>query len=169
MPHIRKIAFWNGINLLLVDFQRFNFLNGLDCPDWLLAQIAEITKMVKTVGILHWFWFLQTTIKYKLLCALVLNRLSRASDHEVAVTSYVNELLGFYKFTESLVSISLDEESIKRIITSTSYIMENTLLSATSASDLILELEQLGMTSGTKYSSPLGTMRVFGNVYIFRT
>ncbi|KAF8368650.1 hypothetical protein PRIPAC_86479, partial [Pristionchus pacificus] len=98
---------------------RFNFLNGLDCPDWLLAEIAEISKM--------------TTIKYKLLCGVVLNRLSTATLNEIDTSKYVNE--------------SLDGDSIARIMTATSYIIENATLSITPTSDLIRELEQLGMTS----------------------
>ncbi|GMR53688.1 hypothetical protein PMAYCL1PPCAC_23883 [Pristionchus mayeri] len=112
---LKKYFFWIIKHLS----QRFAFLNGLDCPDWLLAQIADISKM--------------TTIKYKLLCSLVVSRMSTGANDDFDVSKYVNE--------------TLDEDSIRRILTATSFIIENAILSTSSLSDLILELEQLGLAT----------------------
>ncbi|GMT28627.1 hypothetical protein PFISCL1PPCAC_28930, partial [Pristionchus fissidentatus] len=96
---------------------RFNFLNGSDCPDWLQAEIVQISNM--------------TNIKYKLMCGLVLNSLIKRQIDHIDISKFVNE--------------TLDRDSVRRILVATSYIMENCAISSTSY--LTVELEQLGMPS----------------------
>lgn len=143
-------------------FQRFNFLNGLDCPDWLLAEITEISKMVKNHFLSIKFAFIQPRNKFRrqsntnccvelcwIGCQLRLS--TRSTRRNMSMNHWVQ--LTIYEVW--LRTNIIDGDSIARIMTATSYIIENATLSITPTSDLIRELEQLGMTSGICCSSEI--------------
>ncbi|MFH4979163.1 hypothetical protein AB6A40_005872 [Gnathostoma spinigerum] len=103
---------------------RFRFNGGLDCPDWVLSEIASLSKLFQSV------------IKFKVWCS-----------------ACVNFLLGKRTewLPEELAKLnpdgSLDESSVRAMIAALIFIFERSSKNYCSDSDLEIEMQQLGFPS----------------------
>ncbi|XP_064481582.1 COMM domain-containing protein 4-like [Ornithodoros turicata] len=97
---------------------RFKFCGDRDCPDWLLAEIASMSKM--------------SSVKIKLLgVQIVSSLLGTGMDHDK-----INKLTADSKFTH---------DDLKGIIVALEYIFRNATRFAVDEESLVNELQQLGL------------------------
>lgn len=97
---------------------RFKFCGDRDCPDWLLAEIASMSKV--------------SSVKIKLLCVQIVNSLLGAGmDHEK-----ISKLTADSKFTH---------DDLKGIIVALEHILQNATRFAVDEESLVNELQQLGL------------------------
>lgn len=97
--------------------QHFRFLGGQDCPDWLLAQISEFSKL--------------SSVKFRGLCQLSIDFLL---NKEVADES-----------VERFVSEHIDNASVRRFLYSLSFMMKNTASYNCASEDFETECTHLGL------------------------
>uniref|UniRef100_A0A914DSE1 COMM domain-containing protein n=1 Tax=Acrobeloides nanus TaxID=290746 RepID=A0A914DSE1_9BILA len=119
---------------------RFRFIGGLDCPDWILTQIAEFSKIPPS--------------DFKAWCLAMSDRL------KMNKTEWDEESLSKLKG-----KIEIDARSIKAMIAALSFIIEKSAKNKCSPEDLEKEMLQLGMSAEHSrqlfhvYSSEMETLR----------
>ncbi|CAN7937571.1 unnamed protein product [Ixodes hexagonus] len=97
---------------------RFKFCGDRDCPDWLLAEIASLSKI--------------SSVKTKLLCVQAVNALLTSSvDFEKA-----SKLTADSKFTS---------DDLKGVLVALEFILKNATKFAVDEETLVNELQQLGL------------------------
>ncbi|VDM94926.1 unnamed protein product [Thelazia callipaeda] len=98
--------------------QKFHFVGGLDCPDWILAEVASLSKL--------------PVLKFKHWCLSCVECLieGRTEWNDVHL-SVLN------------VDQNLDDESVKRMLAALVFILEKSTKNLCSAQDLELEMQQL--------------------------
>ncbi|CAJ0930168.1 unnamed protein product, partial [Mesorhabditis belari] len=98
---------------------RFRFLNGMDCPEWLLAEMAEFSHL--------------SALKFKTLCVIASNSIieGRTQMNEAECSKYVTE------------TFSRDEAI--RLFFAIRLVMEKASKAECVGEDLEKELQQLGV------------------------
>uniref|UniRef100_V5HAW3 COMM domain-containing protein n=1 Tax=Ixodes ricinus TaxID=34613 RepID=V5HAW3_IXORI len=97
---------------------RFKFCGDRDCPDWLLAEIASLSKI--------------SSVKTKLLCVQAVNALLTTTvDFEKA-----SKLTADSKFTP---------DDLKGVLVALEFILKNATKFAVDEETLVNELQQLGL------------------------
>ncbi|KAF6017493.1 COMMD4 [Bugula neritina] len=97
---------------------RFRFCGGLDCPDWVLAEITILAKM--------------SSIKMKLLCAQVVKNL-------------LGEELDYDKVKKYTSDAKYDTSDVKAAIAVLKFIFNSAARYNVESSPLFDELQQLGL------------------------
>uniref|UniRef100_A0A915Q1D5 Uncharacterized protein n=1 Tax=Setaria digitata TaxID=48799 RepID=A0A915Q1D5_9BILA len=100
--------------------KKFHFIGGLDCPDWILAEIASLSKL--------------PVLKFKNWCSSCVDCLINGR------TEWNSEQLETLNGDRML-----DEESLKGMLAALTFILEKTTKSGCSSRDLELEMQQLGL------------------------
>jgi len=100
---------------------KFHFIGGLDCPDWILAQIAEFSKLSPEL-FLTW-------------CNMVADKL------RFSRTEWTEQNLEKLKG-----SSEIDIRTLKSMVAALSFIVEKSVKSQCSAQDLEKEMLQLGLS-----------------------
>jgi len=111
---------------------KFHFIGGLDCPDWILAQISELNKLVP--------------IEFKNWCQIICERL-KFSQNEWT-NKELTKLLGN--------SRELEFRSIKAMIAALSFILEKAVKNRCPVKDLENEMLQIGFS--TEHSKQLSAI-----------
>ncbi|KAL3998576.1 HCaRG family protein [Acanthocheilonema viteae] len=99
---------------------KFHFVGGLDCPDWILAEIASLSKL--------------PVLKFKNWCSSCVECLISGR------TEWNDEHLAILNADKTF-----DDESLKGMLAALTFILEKTTKSACSTRDLELEMQQLGL------------------------
>uniref|UniRef100_A0A0R3QTA9 COMM domain-containing protein n=1 Tax=Brugia timori TaxID=42155 RepID=A0A0R3QTA9_9BILA len=101
-------------------FQKFHFVGGLDCPEWIVAEMTFLSKL--------------PVLKFKNWCLscvdCLINGRTEWNDEHLTVLN---------------VDKTLDDESLKGMLAALTFILEKTTKNACSARDLELEMQQLGL------------------------
>lgn len=102
---------------------RFRFLGDLDAPDWILAEVAILSKM--------------SSVRMKLLCRQIISQvLGRTPQHDKIT-----------KLTTS-TRIQLDDRDIKALLAALFFIFNNAGKNDVDPDILNRELQQLGLPVG---------------------
>ncbi|TKR93451.1 hypothetical protein L596_007907 [Steinernema carpocapsae] len=104
---------------------KFRFVGGMPCPDWILAEIAEFSKI--------------TAIKFKIWCSVVVDHI-KLDDRQWG-EEHMKRLNPDGNF---------EEKVMKGMIAALVFIFEKSAKSRCSAEDLEKEMQQLGLPSGAK-------------------
>ncbi|EJW88373.1 hypothetical protein WUBG_00718 [Wuchereria bancrofti] len=100
--------------------EKFHFVGGLDCPEWIVAEMTSLSKL--------------PVLKFKNWCSscvdCLINGRTEWNDEHLTVLN---------------VDKTLDDESLKGMLAALTFILEKTTKSACSARDLELEMQQLGL------------------------
>ncbi|VDK80256.1 unnamed protein product [Litomosoides sigmodontis] len=99
---------------------KFHFIGGLDCPDWILAEIASLSKL--------------PVLKFKIWCSSCVECLISGR------TEWNDEHLAILNADKTF-----DDDSLKGMLAALTFILEKTTKSACLAGDLELEMQQLGL------------------------
>ncbi|XP_077864510.1 COMM domain-containing protein 4-like [Saccoglossus kowalevskii] len=97
---------------------RFRFCGDLDCPDWVLAEIATLSKI--------------TSIKMKLLCAQVIKEL-------------IGDSIDYTKVFKLTSDAKYEIGDVKGAIAALSFILTNAAKHSVDGESLSNELQQLGL------------------------
>ncbi|EEC14523.1 COMM domain-containing protein, putative [Ixodes scapularis] len=97
---------------------RFKFCGDRDCPDWLLAEIASLSKI--------------SSVKTKLLCVQAVNAL---------LTSTVD----FEKASKLTADSKFTPDDLKGVLVALEFILKNATKFAVDEETLVNELQQLGL------------------------
>ncbi|KAM3721149.1 COMM domain-containing protein [Dirofilaria immitis] len=101
---------------------KFHFVGGLDCPDWILAEMASLSKL--------------PVLKFKNWCSscveCLVNSRTEWNDEQLTILN---------------TDKTFDDESLKRMLAALTFILEKTTKNACSARDLEIEMQQLGLPS----------------------
>ena len=142
---------------------RFRFLGGSDAPDWILAEVSILAKMVHTSHSaehlppstpptpppsppppLGHLLSLQSSVRMKLICRQVLQQLTGkgvAYDKVAKLTSSTR--------------VQLEVGDVKALIATLHFIFASAAKHDVNGQTLLMELEQLGLPKGTRrYRSP---------------
>ncbi len=103
----------------------------MDCPDWILAEIATISKM--------------SSIKAKQLCTLIVNSLLNNNE----------TLLQNDKLDKLATDTKLEVNDIKACIALIEFILKSSTKHSTNSETLSSELQQLGLPKGSIFLSKL--------------
>ncbi|KAI6203733.1 hypothetical protein M3Y94_00590500 [Aphelenchoides besseyi] len=121
---------------------KFRFVGGLDCPDWVLAEIAEFTKI--------------NTNDFRQWCQTIANRLKSKQmewkNEEIEVLRKNNQ--------------QIDLRGVKGAITALGFILEKSAKNECTADDLEKEMLQLGM--GAEHAKQLNSVYRTENVELTR-
>uniref|UniRef100_A0A915AJ30 COMM domain-containing protein 4 n=1 Tax=Parascaris univalens TaxID=6257 RepID=A0A915AJ30_PARUN len=99
---------------------KFRFVGGLDCPDWILAEVAAFSKL--------------SVIKFKNWCSqCVSNLLAKRSEWSELQISALNS------------DGAIGDDSLKAMLAALSFIFEKSVKNDCSPRDLELEMQQLGL------------------------
>ncbi|CAJ0572875.1 unnamed protein product, partial [Mesorhabditis spiculigera] len=100
----------------------FRFLNGMDCPDWLLAEMAEFSHL--------------SALKFKTLCTIASLSLQegRKEMNEAETAKYTGQG-------------GVAKEAALRLFFTVRLVLEKAAKAGCSSRDLGMELEQLGVPS----------------------
>ncbi|MCP9260187.1 Comm domain-containing protein 4 [Dirofilaria immitis] len=97
--------------------QKFHFVGGLDCPDWILAEMASLSKL--------------PVLKFKNWCSscveCLVNSRTEWNDEQLTILN---------------TDKTFDDESLKRMLAALTFILEKTTKNACSARDLEIEMQQ---------------------------
>ncbi|CAI4224587.1 unnamed protein product [Auanema sp. JU1783] len=96
---------------------KFRFLGGLDCPDWLLGQFADYSKL--------------TSIKFKNVCTLAVKFLLKNDVTDGDLERFTNE--------------SLDLNQLKGFMASLAFVIKRAVGYKCEISDIEAEIIQLGV------------------------
>ncbi|OZC12696.1 HCaRG protein [Onchocerca flexuosa] len=99
---------------------KFHFVGGLDCPDWILAEMASLSKL--------------PVLKFKNWCSSCVECLISGR------TEWNDEQLTILNADKTF-----DDESLKGMLAALTFILEKSTKSGCSARDLELEMQQLGL------------------------
>ncbi|EFO25238.2 hypothetical protein LOAG_03248 [Loa loa] len=99
---------------------KFHFVGGLDCPDWILAETASLSKL--------------PVLKFKNWCSscveCLINGRTEWNDEHLTILN---------------ADKTFDDESVKGMLAALIFILEKTTKNACPARDLELEMQQLGL------------------------
>lgn len=98
---------------------KFRFVGGLDCPDWILTEIASLSKI--------------SVIKFKHWCSTCISNLLTAKKWTDEQIQLLN------------ADSSLGNEDVKAMVAALTFVLEKAAKSSCSAGDLELEMQQLGL------------------------
>ncbi|XP_054723993.1 COMM domain-containing protein 4-like [Uloborus diversus] len=97
---------------------KFRFCGELDCPDWVLAEIATLARI--------------SSIKMKLLCNQVVN-------------SILGEPIDFDKVNKLTADAKYEQGDVKATIAALSFIFTSSAKHSIDEESLLNELQQLGL------------------------
>ncbi|NXC19602.1 COMD4 protein, partial [Corythaeola cristata] len=122
--------------------QRFRFCGDLDCPDWVLAEISTLAKIVKCPrpsgpppaagSALTVLLPPQSSVKLKLICAQVLRDL-------------LGEAIEYEKILKLTSDAKLESGDVKATIAVLSFILSSAAKHNVDSESLSSELQQLGL------------------------
>ncbi|KAM6351100.1 COMM domain-containing protein 4 isoform 5-T5 [Alca torda] len=141
---------------------RFRFCGDLDCPDWVLAEISTLAKIVKCPRVapcpplapgtvltspLLFSPPAQSSVKLKLICAQVLRDL-------------LGEAMEYDKILKLTSDAKLESGDVKATIAVLGFILSSAAKHNVDGESLSSELQQLGLPKGrgspSGWSSPAG-------------
>ncbi|RWS00990.1 COMM domain-containing protein 4-like protein, partial [Dinothrombium tinctorium] len=105
---------------------RFKFCGGLDCPDWILTQIALLSKL--------------SSVKVKLMCNEVVSDVVAKKFN----VSYENLNINYEKLVKLTSDAKFDDEDVKGMFAALTYILTTSVKYNVDATVLGNELQQLG-------------------------
>ncbi|GIY99603.1 COMM domain-containing protein 4 [Caerostris extrusa] len=97
---------------------KFRFCGELDCPDWVLAEIATLSRI--------------TSIKMKLICTQVVNGI-------------LGTPIDFEKVNKQTADAKYEKSDVKATIATISFIMTSSAKHGIDEESLLNELQQLGL------------------------
>uniref|UniRef100_A0A9J2P929 C2H2-type domain-containing protein n=1 Tax=Ascaris lumbricoides TaxID=6252 RepID=A0A9J2P929_ASCLU len=129
----RSVAFWIGksdfmtYTIVSSVVWKFRFVGGLDCPDWILAEVAAFSKL--------------SVIKFKNWCSqCVSNLIAKRSEWSELQIAALNS------------DGAIGDDSLKAMLAALSFIFEKSIKNDCSPRDLELEMQQLGLPAGPSLS-----------------
>jgi COMM domain containing 4 len=152
-----------------VRLQKFKFCGDLDCPDWVLAEMNILSKIVRSTMWLscafghadgRGAWGGQTSVRMKLLVVQVLNELLGGTvDVRLPTPAHVAPFptltpcrgvcVGQYaKVAKLVANANWTDSDIKASIAAISFILGNSAKYNVDGDTLATELQQLGLPKG---------------------
>ncbi|KAF5925242.1 hypothetical protein HPG69_001686 [Diceros bicornis minor] len=118
--------------------QRFRFCGDLDCPDWVLAEISTLAKIVEctgsTGGVVEgvlWWWRV-SSVKLRLLCSQVLKEL-------------LGQGIDYEKILKLTADARFEAGDVKATVAVLSFILSSAAKHSVDGESLSSELQQLGL------------------------
>ncbi|XP_047593188.1 COMM domain-containing protein 4 isoform X1 [Lutra lutra] len=105
---------------------RFRFCGDLDCPDWVLAEISTLAKIVECTG------SSRSSVKLRLLCSQVLKEL-------------LGQGIDYEKILKLTADARFESGDVKATVAVLSFILSSAAKHSVDGESLSSELQQLGL------------------------